>query len=213
MTIKTNNYNRKAFTIVEALAALAIVGFVCGSVIIVINNSIDAISDQTSRLRAIEVARENMESLGSQEVLQESSITGISEIYPEIEWTTTVEAVNFPGESKLWLRAFCSANFYNTDNELEEVSFENWLTPLSAQQQKLVMEDRKKEEDYLEQLEQMQQEEESQEQDEISQDDKPNQDEQQESRDDDSPVPDMPDTTGSGGLNVDDFIKMLEPKR
>jgi type II secretory pathway pseudopilin PulG len=144
---------RGAFTLVEALTALVIVGFVCGTVLIVINNCIDSVSDMESRLRAVDVARENLESLLAQNNLKEFSETGISELYPDIEWVRGVEVTEFQGTSDMWMKAFSSANFYNTDNELEEVEFENWLAPLTDQQEAQVLKDRQKEDEYLDELE------------------------------------------------------------
>jgi len=150
---KFSNYSRGGFTLIEALTALVIVGFICGTVLVVINDSVDSIADQSSRLEAIEVARENMEAMTSQSVLQESVETGMSDIYPDIEWTKSVEVVEFPGGSRMWMKAVSSANFYNSANELEEVKFENWLAPLTEQQQKLVLKDRQSEQQYLSELE------------------------------------------------------------
>lgn len=139
---------------VEALTALVIVGFTCGTVLIVINNSLDSMSDQESRLRAIDVARENIESLLAQTSLKEFSETGLSDLYPDIEWSRGIEVVEFQGTSDLWMKAFSTANFYNTDNELEEIEFINWLAPLTDQQQKQVLQDRQKEDEYLEEMQQ-----------------------------------------------------------
>ena len=154
MNKQTNNFSRNCcgFTLIEAIAALAIVGFVCGTVVIVINNCLDAMTDYQSRLRAIDAARENIELVLANETLPEFSESGISELYPDIQWTRGVEVATFPASGKFWLRAFSSAGFYNTDGQLEEIEFENWLTPLSPQQERLVREDRKKEQDYLYEL-------------------------------------------------------------
>jgi len=164
MTNRTNNYGKRcsAFTLVEALAALVIVGFVCGTVVVVINNCLDAMTDYQSRLRAVDTARENIELILARELLREFSESGINELYPDIEWTSGVEAVAFPASGKLWLRAFSTANFYNTDGELEEIAFENWLAPLTPQQERLVREDRQNEQEYLYELEQARLEEQQQ---------------------------------------------------
>ena len=163
---QTNKFSRNCcgFTLIEAIAALAIVGFVCGTVVLVINNSLDAMTDYQSRLRAIDAARENIELILSNETLPEFSESGISELYPDIEWTRGVEVATFPASGKFWLRAFSSANFYNTDGELEEIEFENWLTPLSPQQERLVREDRQKEQEYLYELQEAELQEQAEEQ-------------------------------------------------
>ncbi len=150
---KFSSYSKGGFTLIEALTALVIVGFICGTVLVVINDCVDSISDQSSRLEAIEVARENIEFLISQSMLKESVETGISEVYPGIEWVMSVEVVQFPMTNKLWMKAVSSANFYNSNNELEEIKFERWLAPLTAQQEKLIMNDRQREQDYLSELE------------------------------------------------------------
>jgi type II secretory pathway pseudopilin PulG len=172
MCTLTNNTNhcRRAFTLIEALTAMVIVGFICGTVLIVINNCIDSISDQQSTLRAVDVARENLEQLLGQNNLSEFSETGISELYPEIEWVRGIEVTQFQGTSDLWMKAFSSANYYNTDNELEEVEFVNWLAPLTAAQKNQVLKDRQKEDEYLEEM-QMQELEELEESEDENQDD------------------------------------------
>ncbi len=193
---KFSKYSRSGFTLIEALTALVIVGFTCGTVLVVINDSVDSISDQSSRLEAIEVARENMESMTSQTVLKEFAETGLSELYPNIEWTKTVVVTPFPGASRLWLMATSTANFYNSENELEEVKFESWLAPLTPQQEKLVMQDKQLEQKYLAELEQQKSAEQELEQEQTDGSSRPQQ-----------------DTNTQSPLNIPGLEKILEGRR
>ncbi len=162
---------------------MVIVSFICGTVAIVIGESLDSIADQRSKQQAVRVAHQNMETILAQEEIEEFSETGMSELYPDIEWTKGVEVVEFSGTGKLWMKAVSSANFYDSDNEIEEITFENWLAPLTRKQERLVQEDREKEEEYLEELDQQEQEEqEKQDQEDEEDEDSRFEDDQNESR-------------------------------
>ncbi|MHC4693527.1 MAG: prepilin-type N-terminal cleavage/methylation domain-containing protein [Planctomycetota bacterium] len=53
----------KAFSLVETIAAVAILAFVCSGLLVVINRYMDSAVDSVMRMRAFEVARTNMEEL------------------------------------------------------------------------------------------------------------------------------------------------------
>ncbi|MHC4913597.1 MAG: hypothetical protein ACYTE5_11465, partial [Planctomycetota bacterium] len=96
---------RKAFSLVEAVTALVILGLICSSVLVVINRCLAGAADSELRMRAFEVARENMEILLASESVAETSDYGESEKYPEIQWQTTVETFYEPLTSRIWFQA------------------------------------------------------------------------------------------------------------
>ena len=81
---------RKAFTLIESMAAIALLAFICVSVWVVLERCTAAAVDSTQRMRAFEIARDNMEKLLGADSVQESTEYGTSEKYPDIRWQTAV---------------------------------------------------------------------------------------------------------------------------
>lgn len=92
--------------------------------------------------------------------------------------------------------ATSTANFYNSENELEEVKFESWLAPLTPQQEKLVMQDKQLEQKYLAELEQQKSAEQELEQEQTDGSSRPQQ-----------------DTNTQSPLNIPGLEKILEGRR
>jgi type II secretory pathway pseudopilin PulG len=126
--------HRKAFSLVEAVTALIILGLVCSSVLVVINRCMVGAADSELRMRAFEVARENMEKLLVSESVGETSEYGESEKYPEIQWYTTVETFYEPLTSRIWFQAICSAQYTDTEGEEQTIELTHWLTEVSKAQ-------------------------------------------------------------------------------
>ena len=125
---------RKAFSLVEAVTALIILGLVCSSVLVVINRCLAGAADSELRMRAFEVARENMEKLLSSESVAETSDYGESEKYPEIQWQTTVETFYESLTSRIWFQAICSAQYTDTEGDEQTIELAHWLTEVSKAQ-------------------------------------------------------------------------------
>lgn len=131
---------RRAFTLVESMAAVTLLAFIGISVWVVLERCTASAADATQRMRAFEIARENMEKLLGLDSVQETTEYGISEKFPDIRWQTTVESFYEPATSQMWVRAVCSAEYTDTTGEPKNVELTNWLTRLSNAQMKQLTE-------------------------------------------------------------------------
>jgi len=143
------NTREKAFSLPEVAAALIILALVSSSVLMVIDRSITSAADSIMRMQAFEVARENMETVLSESSVKETVEYGYSERYPEIQWQRTVEAFNEPITSRMWVQAICSAEYTDTEGQVQKVELTHWLTGLTEQQTLEIMDERKKQEELL----------------------------------------------------------------
>jgi hypothetical protein len=118
----------------EGMAAVALLAFICTSVWLVIDRSIMSAADSAQRMRAFEIARDNMEKLLGSAVVTESTEFGESEKYPDIRWETKIEIFDLPVDTSMWARAVCSAEYSDSFGENKSVVLETWLTELTKQQ-------------------------------------------------------------------------------
>jgi type II secretory pathway pseudopilin PulG len=125
---------QRAFTLVESMAAITLLAFIGISVWVILERCTASAADATQRMRAFEIARENMENLLGLDSVQETTEYGTSEIFPDIRWQTTVESFYEPATSQMWVRAVCSAEYTDTTGEPKNVELTNWLTRLSNTQ-------------------------------------------------------------------------------
>jgi type II secretory pathway component PulJ len=125
---------KKGFTLPEAVAALVILAFFSSGVLVVINRCMAWASDSAVRMRAFEVARENMEKLLSSDSLKEMSEYGDSEKYPGIKWQTDVETFYEPITSRMWVRGVCTAQYEDAAGEEQTIELTHWLTNLTKEQ-------------------------------------------------------------------------------
>ena len=95
---------KKAFSLVESVTALIILALICSSVLVVFDRYIASAADLTLRTQAFEVARDNMETLLTQESVSEMTEYGTSENYPQIQWLTTVDSFYEPITSRMWIK-------------------------------------------------------------------------------------------------------------
>ena len=121
----------KAFTLAETVAALVILAFISTSVLVVINRSMASAVDSVLRMQAFEVARKNMEELLSSDSVEESVEYGNSEMYPDIQWETVVESFYVPLDKKMWIQAICSAEYTDSEGQVQTVEITHWLTDVS----------------------------------------------------------------------------------
>ena len=133
---------RKAFSLIEAVTALAILSFVSLSVLAVIDRCIASAADSMLRMQAFSVARENMEALLSAESVKEMVEAGDSDRYPQIQWQTTVETFYEPITTRMWVQAVCSTEYMDTAGEVQTVELTHWLTNLTKQQLLEIIKDR-----------------------------------------------------------------------
>lgn len=126
--------SRTAFSLPEVVAAMVILAFIGAGVLVVINRCMASAADLSWRVRAFEVARDNMENLLVGESAEEMVEYGFSEKYPEIQWQTVVETFYEPITDRMWVQAVCSAEYMDTLGELQTVQLAHWLTDVSKQQ-------------------------------------------------------------------------------
>ena len=125
---------RSAFTMPEVMAALIILAMVCSSVFVVIDRSMASLADSSLKMQAFEAARENMEVLLASDSVSEKTEYGTSDKYPAIQWQTTVETFYEPITTHMWIQAVCSAEYIDSQGEVQTVELTHWLTDLSEQQ-------------------------------------------------------------------------------
>jgi len=143
------NAKDNGFSLIEATVALVILALFSSSVLVVINRCTASAADSIQRMRALEVARENMEALLASASVEESTEFGESEKYPEINWETVVETFYEPITSRMWVRGICTAEYKSSVDEVQKIELEHWLTNLSKEQLLEMMERDEKEKQLL----------------------------------------------------------------
>jgi len=123
-----------AFTLIEVLTALAILGLVSSSVLVVINRCVASAANSALRMEAFELARENLEKVLVSDALEETVEYGASEKYPDISWRTVIEAFPEPIGGQMWARAVCSAEYKDSQGERQKVELVHWIAELTDRQ-------------------------------------------------------------------------------
>ncbi|MCF7973401.1 MAG: type II secretion system GspH family protein [Phycisphaerae bacterium] len=131
---KGHSPNRRArgFTLLEVICALGILSIICSSAMVIMARNIQSSYNVTMRLRALEVARENMEQILVLDRIEEQTEYGTSEIYPAIEWESSVETFYAPLEGQTWARARCLARYKDMEDKDQDVELEHWLCRVKA---------------------------------------------------------------------------------
>ena len=114
--------------------AVMILGLICSSVVVVIDRCVDSARESALRMRAFEVARDNMEKLLASASVKESIEYGQSEKYPEIGWQTVVETFYEPITARMWIRGVCSAQYTDSNEQEQTIELRHWLTDLTKEQ-------------------------------------------------------------------------------
>ena len=125
------------------MAALGVLAVITSSVLVIVDQCMNSVADMKLRRNAFEIARENMEILMTEKTVSEKSEFGVSELYPEIEWQTTIEMFSPQGSNDKWLEATCSSQYYDSKDETQTVEFTAWLTMLSKKDVLKVQKNRK----------------------------------------------------------------------
>jgi type II secretory pathway pseudopilin PulG len=125
---------RNAFTLVEVVSALTILGLICSGMLVVINRCTVSATDSRLKMQAFEVAREQMETLLASDSLKENVEYGVSQKYPDIAWQTVVESFYEPITARMWIRGVCSAQYKDANGEDQTVELTQWLTDLTKEQ-------------------------------------------------------------------------------
>lgn len=140
---------RAGFSLTEAIAATMILALISSSVFVIIDRSMEVATDSQFRMQALEVAREQIEKILCMGAVEETTDYGVSEKYPAIEWQTTIETFTEPYKSRPWLRAVCTASYYDTANEQQSVELASWLTDISDEQAQKAAEQKEKQKEQL----------------------------------------------------------------
>jgi Tfp pilus assembly protein PilV len=125
---------RAGVMLVEVLAALVILAFVCSSVVLVIDQCVISAADSSLRMEAFQLARENMEKVLASDSITETVEYGRSDVYPDVSWQTEIEAFSEPVTEKMWIRAVCSAEYTDSAGQKQTIKLEHWITELTDQQ-------------------------------------------------------------------------------
>lgn len=128
------NKLRAGFTLAEAVAALLILAFLSVAVLIVIDRCMAAAADSLLSASALELARENMESLLTSDLLEEKTEYGQSDKYPAVTWKTTVKYFDEPQTEMTWLAAVCSADYTDSAGDKQTIELTHWITNLTEKQ-------------------------------------------------------------------------------
>ena len=141
--------SRSGFTLLEVLSAITILALISSSAWLIIDRCVTSVADTTLKMRAFEVARENMEALLSQNSVELGVEYGTSERYPEIKWETIVETFFEPVHSQMWVRGICVANYGDSKGQDQSVELIHWLTGLTKEELLVIMmEQEGKQEDF-----------------------------------------------------------------
>ena len=119
------------FTLLEVIAAVGILAIVSSSVLVVIDRCVNATADSSKRMEAFRIVRENMEQVLVASTVSETVDYGMSEVYPDIRWTTVIEGFPEPVSGQMWVRAVCSAEYTDAMGETQTVELEHWITELT----------------------------------------------------------------------------------
>ncbi len=122
------------FTLLEVIAALAILGLAASSVLVVIDRCVSSAANSALRMEAFTLARENLEKILVRDSVDETVDYGTSERYPDVSWQTVIEGFPEPVSGQMWVRAVCSAEYKDSTGETQKIELIHWITPLSDQQ-------------------------------------------------------------------------------
>ena len=144
---------RAGFTFIEVVTAIVILGLITGSVLVVLNRSIEAVIDGRVRMQTFELARRNMEKLLASNLVTDTAEFGVHELNEDIEWETVIEPFDEPVKSRMWIRAVCSASFTDRYGERQRIELTHWLTQLTRVQEKQVREQQRRQQAFLDRAE------------------------------------------------------------
>jgi len=129
------------FTLLEVLTALAILGLICSSTLLVINRCINSVADSALRMEAFRIARENLEQVLVRDSVEESVEYGTSDLYPDISWQTVIEAFPEPVNGQMWVRAVCTVEYTDSKDESQKIELTHWIAALTDQQAGAILND------------------------------------------------------------------------
>ncbi len=141
--------NRKGFTFIEVVVAVVLLSTILSAAFVVVNRCMNEIIDSEIHWQAFELARENMERILALENVNEMMEFGISEENPAIQWEVVIEPFYEPVTSRMWIQAVCSSSYIDSKNESQSIQLTNWLTDLTDEEAKKILEQLQKEQAYM----------------------------------------------------------------
>lgn len=129
------------FSLLEVLTALAILGLVSSSVLLVINRCVNSAADSALRMEAFQIVRENLELVLVRDSVEESVEYGISDLFPVVSWQTVIEAFPEPVNGQIWVRAVCTAEYTDSRDQRQKIELTHWIAPLTDQQAGAILSD------------------------------------------------------------------------
>jgi len=125
--IHSTSGQARGFTLLEVICSLGILSIISSSALVIMARNRESSYNVTMRLRALEVARENMEEILVSKTIEEQTEFGASETYPSIEWENTIETFYAPFEGQTWARARSIARYKDMEDTDQEIELEHWL--------------------------------------------------------------------------------------
>ncbi|MCD4831603.1 MAG: type II secretion system GspH family protein [Anaerohalosphaeraceae bacterium] len=145
----------KGFTLIEVVVAMVILTMIAGSVMVVMKRISDAVINWQAKAEAFEISRENMENILAQESVSDILEYGQSEMHPDINWEKRIESFYEPITNRMWIRAVCSAEYFDTEGQVQKVELEHWLSSLSKKQLQQILEQKERQKEYENQLDEL----------------------------------------------------------
>jgi prepilin-type N-terminal cleavage/methylation domain-containing protein len=140
------------FTLIEVAAALVVLSMILASVMMVMSQITSGMIDLQSEIQAFTVARQNMEKLLASVEVSDTSDYGVLETNADIDWQTVVEPFYEPISKRMWIRGICTAGYTDSKGQRKTVELTCWLTGLTAQQIKQILEQQKRIEETMKQF-------------------------------------------------------------
>jgi prepilin-type N-terminal cleavage/methylation domain-containing protein len=146
------NHPKTGFTLVEVVAALVILSMLISSAMVVMNNIVERMIDLKAQTQAFALARQNMEKLLTAASVSDLSEYGVVETNPDMDWQTIVEPFYEPISNRMWIRGVCSSSYTDSKGVRQIIELTCWLTGLNAQQIKQIVDQQKRQEEYMAQF-------------------------------------------------------------
>ena len=80
--------NRSGFTLVEVAVSIFILGVIISTSMVLLDRYMNSAANADLKMKAFDIARENMEDLLAVKAVTDYTDFGVSEKYPEIEYET-----------------------------------------------------------------------------------------------------------------------------
>ena len=125
---------RGGFTLIEVVSALAILALMSSATLLVVKRAIAATVDSSLKIQALEVTRENMETMLSATTVEEGTDFGESSKYPNITWQTTVENFTEPVAQRMWVKVICGAEYMDSNDVTQQIELTHWITSVTKDQ-------------------------------------------------------------------------------